>query len=247
MSDPVGTIALSAAFLAGIAGSAHCLVMCGGISGALSMRSRAFMHSPRGAWRESSLYHAGRLGGYATAGALFGLFGASLQSLVDLPLLATIARLAAGSLLVLVAVRVLSGLNVLSWIERLGARFWKLLQPLAKQAVGSRSPARSLVLGLLWGWLPCGLVYSMLLFAALSGNAVRGAGVMLAFGAGTLPAMLIASVAAAHLSRAVAVRGGRQLSGAILLVFGLWLAWAALPFENHSHHASGQVAVELRD
>lgn len=107
MSDAVGTIALSAAFLAGISGSAHCLVMCGGLSGALSMRSRPFTHSPRGVWREAWLYHAGRLGGYAMAGAIFGLFGASLQSLVDLPMLATIARVAAGTLVILVAVRLL--------------------------------------------------------------------------------------------------------------------------------------------
>ena len=247
MSDATGAIALSAAFLAGIAGSAHCLVMCGGLSGALSMRSRANTHSSRGAWREASLQHAGRLGGYATAGALFGLFGASLQSLVDLPMLATIARVAAGMLVILIAVRVLFGLNALPWIESLGARFWKLVQPLAKHAVGSRGPARNLLLGLLWGWLPCGLVYSVLLLAALGGDALRGAGVMLAFGAGTLPAMMIGSVAATHLTRAIAARGGRQLSGAILLLFGLWLAWAALPSRSHAHHAAGPVAIEIRD
>lgn len=247
MTGAAGAIALSAAFLAGIAGSAHCLVMCGGLSAALSMRSRAFMHSPRGAWREASLYHAGRLSGYSMAGALFGWFGASLQTLVDLPMLAMIARVTAGILVVLVAVRVLFGLNALSSIERQGARFWKLVQPLAKHAVGSRSPVRSLLLGLLWGWLPCGLVYSVLLLAALSGDALRGAGVMLAFGAGTLPAMLIASVAASELTRAAAVRGGRQLSGALLLFFGLWLVWAALPSRSHTHHDAGQVAVEIRD
>lgn len=248
MSDAVGTIALSAAFLAGISGSAHCLVMCGGLSGALSMRSRPFTHSPRGVWREAWLYHAGRLGGYAMAGAIFGLFGASLQSLVDLPMLATIARVAAGTLVILVAVRLLCGFNALSRIQRLGARFWKLVQPLAKHAVGSRNPARALLLGLLWGWLPCGLVYSVLLLAALSGNALRGAGVMLAFGAGTLPAMLLGSVVAAHLTRAVAARRGRQLSGAILLSFGVWLAWAALPSQSHSHHHdAGQVAIDIRD
>lgn len=232
MNDVAGTLTFSAALLAGIAGSAHCLVMCGGLSGALSMR---------GARADAWVYHAGRLGGYTTAGAVFGLFGASLSSAVNLPMLSTIARVAAGLLVILVAVRVLFGLNALTWVERLGAWFWKLLRPLATHAVGNRSPARSLLLGLLWGWLPCGLVYSILLLAALSGEALRGAGIMIAFGIGTLPAMLTGSMLGAQMNRWLGVRQGRRLSGAVLLLFGLWLAWAALPLQSQhaGHHDDG--------
>ena len=239
MTDAASTITLSAALLAGIAGSAHCLVMCGGLSGALSMRGRR-----SDAW----LYHAGRLSGYTTAGAVFGLFGASLQAAVNLPMLAALARVAAGVLVILIAVRVLFGFNALPWVERLGARFWRLVQPLARQAANSPRRARSLLLGLLWGWLPCGLVYSVLLLAALSGDAVRGAGTMLAFGIGTLPVMLTASVLSARFSRGLATRGGKRLSGAILFVFGVWLAWAGLPSQPHAtHHADAHVAIDVRD
>lgn len=234
MTDVTAAVTLSAAFMAGIAGSAHCILMCGGLAGALSMRSRSV--APAGtAWRDASLYHIGRVGGYATAGALFGLFGATLQSAVNLPLLATSARLAAGLLVILVAVRVLFGLNALAGIERLGARFWKLVQPLAKQAASSPGSGRSLLLGLLWGWLPCGLVYSVLLLAALTGSAARGAGIMLAFGLGTMPAMLTSSACAARLSDWTRRRATRQLGGALLLIFGVWMAWAAIPTE-HRHH-----------
>lgn len=241
MTDIAQAVTLSAALMAGVAGSAHCLLMCGGLAGALSMRNR--MATP-------SLYHVGRLGGYSMAGALFGLFGASLQSALNLPLLATTTRLAAALLVILAGVRVLSGLNGLAWIERLGARFWKLVQPVAKQAAGGSgsSAGRSLLLGLLWGWLPCGLVYSMLLLAALSGNAVRGAAVMLAFGLGTMPAMLAGSLLGARMHRWFEMRGRRQWSGAVLLLFGAWLAWAAWPSLDHAGHGSHpEVAAGLRD
>lgn len=234
MTDATAAVTLSAAFMAGLAGSAHCVLMCGGLAGALGVRSRAITAGGN-AWRNASPYHIGRLGGYATAGALFGLFGATVLTVVNLPLLATTARLAAALLVILAAVRVLSGLNVLAWIERLGARFWKLVQPIVRQAATRRGPGRSLLIGLLWGWLPCGLVYSVLLLAALSGSAARGAGIMLAFGLGTMPVMLTSSAFAAHLGHWTRRHGARQVSGALLLVFGFWLAWSALPTE-HQHH-----------
>jgi sulfite exporter TauE/SafE len=124
---------------------------------------------------------------------------------------------------------------VLAWIERLGARFWKLVQPIVRQAATRRGPGRSLLIGLLWGWLPCGLVYSVLLLAALSGSAARGAGIMLAFGLGTMPVMLTSSAFAARLGHWTRRHGARQISGALLLVFGFWLAWSALP-TGHQHH-----------
>lgn len=238
MSDVAAAVTLSAAFMAGIAGSAHCIVMCGGLAGALSMRDRG----------AAPLYHVGRLSGYSLAGALVGLFGASLQSALNLPLLATTTRVAAALLVILAAVRVLSGLNGLAWIERLGARFWKVVQPLARQSATSHGASRSLLLGLLWGWLPCGLVYSMLLLAALSGSGLRGGGIMLAFGAGTLPAMFAGSVLGARAHRWLQVRGRRQWSGAILLLFGLWLAGAALVQVNHAAHSDhSRIAAGLHD
>ncbi|HEV8332749.1 MAG TPA: sulfite exporter TauE/SafE family protein [Steroidobacteraceae bacterium] len=248
MSDVTTGITLSAAFMAGIAGSAHCVVMCGGLAGALSMRNRVATSPVRNAWGDASLYHVGRLGGYAMGGALFGLFGASLQSIVNLPMLATTARVVAGLLVVLAGVKVLFGLNGLAWIERLGARFWRLVQPIARGAASSSNSGRSLLLGLLWGWLPCGLVYSVLLLAALSGSGLRGAGTMLAFGAGTLPAMLSGSVLGGTVSRWLAVRRRRQLGGMALLLFGVWLAWAAIPTAEHAaHNGHPQVLAAIRN
>jgi uncharacterized protein len=235
MSDASALISLSAALVAGAAGSVHCVAMCGGLAGALSLRNS------NGTWRrtmqDSTLHHVGRLSGYAAAGALFGSLGVVLQSVLNHPLLIVAIRVAAALLLVLVAVRVLVGWNTLAGIERLGGRFWRLIQPLMRHAVGTRSGAGNLLLGFLWGWLPCGLVYSMLLFAALSGNSLRGAAVMLAFGIGTLPAMLATSILAGRAPQLTKWRGSRTMIGTALLVFGVWLGWAALASTEHLGHA----------
>jgi sulfite exporter TauE/SafE len=246
MTDAASTIALSAALIAGISGSAHCFAMCGGLAGALSMRTRSSAAKASAAMREALLHQIGRMSGYASAGALFGWVGGALQSWLDLPRMAAILRLAGGALIVLVAMRLLSGWNLLAWPERIGARLWRKLQPLTRLAANRQGASRSLLLGLLWGWLPCGLVYSMLVFATLSGDALRGAAIMLAFGAGTLPAMWTSSVFASQLTRVLQKHGARRLSGALLLVFGIWLGWAALPsLHQHSHqHVHGLAAAD---
>jgi sulfite exporter TauE/SafE len=230
MSDVSAVISLSAAFVAGAAGSVHCLAMCGGFAAALGMRSPG---SASKALRDAWLYHCGRLGGYGLAGALFGLLGATLLAAVNLPLLATVARTGAGALLVLAALKILLGWNLLASIEHAGARYWKALQPIARRALQTSGVTRSLLVGLLWGWLPCGLVYSMLMFAALSGDSAHGAGIMVAFGLGTMPTMLTSSAFAARLGTWVRQRGIRQFGGALLLLFGCWTVWSALPSPHH--------------
>lgn len=172
MADGANAITLSAALLAGLAGSVHCVAMCGGVAGALGMRRTSSPGSWRATVRDAGLHHAGRLIGYATAGAAFGWLGVALQSMLNLPMLTAASRVAAGCLLVLIATRILFGWNTLAVVERVGARFWHSVRPLVGRAASSRSNAGSLLLGLLWGWLPCGLVYSMLLFAALSSDAL---------------------------------------------------------------------------
>jgi hypothetical protein len=241
MTDATTAITLSAALIAGLAGSVHCVAMCGGLAGALAMRRGTQPGSRRGTVRDVGLHHAGRLIGYAGAGAVFGWLGVTLQSLVDLPLLTVATRVAAGFLLVLVATRILFGWNTLVGLERLSAYFWRALRPLMGRAASSRSSAANLMLGLLWGWLPCGLVYSMLLFAALSGDALNGSAVMLAFGLGTLPAMLASSLLASRVAQALSWPGARRAVGALLLVFGVWLGWAAVasaPHLGHDHSAA---------
>lgn len=235
--DTGGMISLWAALIAGLSGSAHCFAMCGGLAGALGMRARA-TSSGRSAGMNALAYHVGRIGGYMLAGALCGTFGAGLQSALNLARLSVGLRIASGILLMLVAARILFAWNLLAWLDGLGARFWRRLQPAAHRAARSSGLGSALSLGLMWGWLPCGLVYSMLLFAALSGTALRGAMIMAAFGAGTLPSMLGSTLLASRLQAWVSKRWPRLVSGVVLLMFGMWMALAAIGHGGHGGHES---------
>lgn len=239
MTNTADAISLSAAFVAGIAGSAHCFAMCGSLAGAFGMRARAV---PGGEATMSGLvgdalsYHVGRLSGYAIAGAICGLLGATLQAVLDLARVGSWLRIASGALLLLIALRMLSPWNPLHWLETLGARFWRRLQPLTQKTRSMHGRTQALALGFLWGWLPCGLVYSMLLFAALSGDALNGGAILLAFGLGTLPAMLTSTVLASHVQRLLRNRWPRFASGVLLLALGAWMIWISLPVAEHVHH-----------
>jgi sulfite exporter TauE/SafE len=230
----VPDLSLVAAFLAGLTGSAHCFAMCGGIASALGMHARAGGGIAR-ASSIASLYQFGRTAGYALAGTLAGFIGARIATVLDFVKLAGVLRLASALLIVLLGVRLLVRWNALQWIEQLGARFWMKLRPLVQLAGTRAGIAKPLALGLLWSLLPCGLIYSMLMLAALSAEPGRGALIMLTFGLGTLPSMLSVSLLAARLQGSVSRPAVRIASGALLVLLGTWMAIASL---SHSHHAA---------
>jgi hypothetical protein len=233
MTNAADAISLSAAFIAGIAGSAHCFAMCGSLAGAFGMRARAV---GGGAFGNALSYHVGRLSGYTVAGAICGLLGATLQAVLDLARIGSWLRIASGVLLLLIAFRILSPWNPLRWLETLGAKFWRQLQPITQKTGALDGRTQAVALGFLWGWLPCGLVYSMLLFAALSGNAFEGGAILLAFGLGTLPAMLTSTVLASQVQGLLRNRWPRFASGVLLLLLGAWMIWISLPAAEHVHH-----------
>ena len=153
-------LTLSAAFVVGMAGSVHCLAMCGGIAGALGMRSRGVPGSS--ASLHALLYQLGRLTSYSLAGAIVGACGGFLAAMFDVDEIALVARTVAGLVLISVALSVLFGWRPLAHLERLGGHVWSRLAPLAR-TLPAGGAAGSLLLGMLWGWLPCGFVYSMLI------------------------------------------------------------------------------------
>jgi sulfite exporter TauE/SafE len=124
-------------------------------------------------------------------------------------------------------------------LERLGARFWRRLQPLTGSAMGLPGPARFFALGALWGFLPCGLVYSALALAAASGSAAGGALAMLAFGAGTLPSMITTTLAGSAVMRRLGGRNTRAIAGGLMIVFAVWTALGPLaPHAGRAQHGA---------
>jgi sulfite exporter TauE/SafE len=210
-----------ALFLVGLLGGTHCIGMCGGIVGALSLGGAARVSL-------QLAYNAGRILSYVVAGAVAGALGSASLALADqLP-----ARLAlyvlANLMLVALGLYLLGVTRALAFSERFGYRLWRHLQPLSRRYLPARRVAQAFPLGLLWGWLPCGLVYSALVSALASGSAADGAALMLAFGLGTLPNLLLAGLLAVRLKAYAAKPAMRLAAGLLVLCFGLWGLFAAL-------------------
>jgi sulfite exporter TauE/SafE len=222
----VGTVSLGAALVAGLAGSGHCLAMCGGVAGALAMRGNAAGTGVGTRVAHAVVYNVSRVASYAVAGALAGLLGRALLAAIDVAPLAVALRVVAGAVMFAAAGRLLFGWRLLDPLEAGGARLWRRIAPWA--SVGARATGSlggAVALGLAWGWLPCGLTYSMLLLAATTASASTGALVMGAFGLGTLPAMVSTTVAFDRAARLLSTKATlRTVAGALLLAFGAWTA-----------------------
>jgi uncharacterized protein len=207
----------AAAFLIGLLGGVHCVGMCGGIVGALTVQTPRRRH----AWDLHLAYSAGRIASYAAAGAIMGMIGGmGLMFNQILPVQLLLYVLAN---LVLVSLGLyLAGLgNQLSRIEALGAWLWRRVQPYSAKVLPADTAGKAFVLGTLWGWLPCGLVYSLLATALLSGGARNGAAVMLAFGLGTLPNLLLAGMVIKRLRDITSDRRVRLAAGALVAGLGV--------------------------
>lgn len=222
---------VAAALLLGLLGGTHCLGMCGGISGAL-----AFALGPRtGALRRHALLvlmSLGRVCSYAIAGALAG---ALLPSGPAGPLPAL--RIAAGILLVLMGLAIAGWPTVIGLLERAGARLWQRVSREWLRVERIATPSGAVLAGLAWGWLPCGLVYSALAWAASRGAATESAVLMAAFGLGTLPAVLVSGALAMRFRTVLQGRGLRWVVALLVIGFGVWTAAAASAGGHvHSHH-----------
>ncbi len=206
---------LLALFIVGLLGGGHCAGMCGGIVGALSMQSPAGKPS----LAVHLAYNAGRILSYTIAGLLAGAVGYVAGNLMALQRgLYVFASL----MLVALGLYLLGATQTLAVIERAGQSIWTRIQPLTSRFLPVYGVAQALPLGLLWGWLPCGLVYSALATALASGSAWRGAATMLAFGLGTLPNLLLAGLLLARFRRFAQARVTRVVSGLLVLGYGLY-------------------------
>ncbi len=206
-----------AAFLMGLAGAGHCLMMCGGLAGALGPKPKPV---------DLISYNLGRISSYAVIGAIVGLSSQLLVSSFAPALLAL--RFIAAFFLIALGFYFGGWWLGLNKLERLGKPLWQKVAPHAARLRQRTSTFDRFIAGMLWGWLPCGLVYSALSWAAISASVVSGALYMLAFGLGTLPAMLAFGWFSGAVQSILKAQGFRQAMGVIMIFYGVWVAVIAL-------------------
>jgi sulfite exporter TauE/SafE len=209
------------AFLTGLLGSGHCFGMCGGIAGSLGALSGT---NGRSIALPALHFNFGRLLGYALLGALAGGFIGAAGEIMALKPLGKWLRAVTALMVALIGLRFLLDWRGLDRIEKGGAGLWRRIMPLAVRISQRHDWIGRLGLGVCWGFLPCGLVYTVLMTAASTGQGLSGAATMFAFGLGTLPAMLGLTLAAPALSAFLADRLVRRIVGFSLVVLALWMA-----------------------
>ena len=212
-------LSLVTAVLLGLMGASHCLVMCGGIAAAASSSG-----SGKTDLSFLFLFNLGRILSYTCAGlmvSLLGLWLADSHQLAQQGL-----RSISGVLLILMGFYVARWWMVLTRLESAGQFLWRYLQPLTRKLIPIRTRPQALALGLLWGWLPCGLIYSTLAWVAANAQPGMGALTMLCFGLGTLPGILAAGIFARQINGYIQHKRFRQLAGLLLMLYGSWTIYA---------------------
>ncbi|MDY6980555.1 MAG: sulfite exporter TauE/SafE family protein [Pseudomonadota bacterium] len=220
-----------AAFVVGLMGGVHCVGMCGGIVGALTFGLPQPLS--RGRLLAFQLnYNLGRIISYTLGGILLGGLSALADNLLVMHHYQSVLQVIAGLFMLAMGLYIAGWWQGLRHVENGGRIIWRYIEPLGRKLMPVTHPAQALLLGLVWGWLPCGLVYSVLIWSIASGSAVEGGLLMLSFGLGTLPNLLLMGMFAASLQRFVRYPLVRYLAGALVMAFGLvslYLAWQPLP------------------
>jgi len=207
-----------AVLLVGFLGGVHCLGMCGSIVGIFTTQ----LPADRARWPFHLAYSSGRIASYAVAGALVGSVGQAGFLMRDAVPVQHLLFALSSTMLVLLGLY-LSGLwGVVRRIEKLGGGLWKHLQPFTAKLLPVNTVPRALSLGALWGWLPCGLVYSVLVTALASGSTVQGALIMAAFGLGTLPNLLAIGLFWEKIKGHAQSPRVRMVAGLVVMAFGVY-------------------------
>jgi len=211
------------AFTVGLMGGVHCVGMCGGIVGALSFASQN--DKSKGFLPLLSLllaYNFGRLFSYTIAGGLMGALGWLVTVWTDIQIMQVLLQFIAAVFMLMMGLYISGWWMGLVRLEKAGAVVWQKIQPVAQKLLPVKTPLHAISLGLLWGWLPCGLVYSVLVWSVSAGSFQQGALLMLSFGLGTLPNLLAMGLFADQLKQFVQKQAVRKLAGGLVIGFGLW-------------------------
>lgn len=226
---------LFSAFIIGLLGSGHCIAMCGGIT---TMLTSALPNEKHNSNQQIPInnqnykpvqtnkfilvfcYNLGRIISYSFIGAIVGFTGSIAAKNIGLPLAGL--KLFSAIFVILLGLYLGQWLMWLNRIETLGKKLWQRISPLASKVIPVNSPTKALGLGAIWGWLPCGLVYSTLTWALASSDMITGASIMFFFGLGTLPALLTLSVGFNSVKTALVNSTLRKAIALILISYGIY-------------------------
>jgi len=230
---------LASAFILGLFSTVHCVGMCGGIIGALSLSlPETVRHQRLKHVFFITIYNIGRILSYSFAGLVVGYIGAEAASYTDMSGGPSILRYTGVVLMIAIGLYLAGWFPQLSNVERIGVPVWKILEPIGRKLVPVNTMPKALLYGLVWGWLPCGMVYFVLVWALTSGSATQGALTMAAFGLGTLPSLVATGLAMSSLKRFTQSKTIRQLVG--VLVIAMAIGSLFLPMGGHKHgHQAG--------
>ncbi|MCW8944314.1 MAG: sulfite exporter TauE/SafE family protein [Sedimenticola sp.] len=216
------------AFIVGLLGGVHCIGMCGGIVGALTFGLPENKRQSFGSLLPFQLsYNLGRLISYVIAGAIMGGLGMLLAELMPIQIAQRSLLVLAGIFMVLLGLYLSGWWMVLNRVERAGGLLWRKIEPYGRKLMPVQTPWQALGIGMVWGWVPCGLVYTMLINAVSSGGAMEGAGLMFAFALGTLPNLLAMGLLAGAAARLARSNLARKIAGITVILFGIYTLWSA--------------------
>ncbi len=212
---------LPGAFIVGLLGGVHCLGMCGGIVGALTLGLPQQNAASSRFWVLQLSYNLGRILSYMIAGTIAGGLGLLLAQAGPLQYVQQLLSIIAGLFMIVLGLYLGGWWTGLARVEKAGAVVWKRIEPLGRKLLPVRSPGQAFLLGMVWGWLPCGLVYSALIWSLSAGGMGEGALLMGAFGLGTLPNLLLMGAAAGWMGSFLRRPLARKIAGALVITFGL--------------------------
>ncbi|VAW96700.1 Heavy-metal-associated domain (N-terminus) and membrane-bounded cytochrome biogenesis cycZ-like domain, possible membrane copper tolerance protein [hydrothermal vent metagenome] len=226
------------AFIIGILSGVHCLGMCGGIVSAFSLGGGPAKSKTKKFQIQLS-YNLGRIASYTLAGFIVGGLGAiTTQQFVSHTLhqyLQTFSAL----ILILMGLYLANWWRILTRLEQLGGIVWNRIEPLTRKLIPIKGNGQAILVGLVWGWLPCGLVYSMLTMSLSTASAQHGALIMLSFGLGTLPNLIAFGLMASSIQFFVKKPVVRTIAGLLIIVFALYLlvdSWWLVGSGNAHQH-----------
>lgn len=228
---------LLVSFSLGLASTFHCIGMCGGIMGALTFGLPEEVRNDKyKLFTYITIYNLGRIISYIFAGIIAGLISAAFVSTMSIESGHFILRALAATILIAIGLHLSGFLPKIQGLESVGAILWRRLQPLTKRFFPVQNLWRAFGFGLIWGWLPCGLVYSALLLASSSGNPVTAGMYMFAFGLGTLPGVMSSGIMSSTILKLARIQNLRYAMAVLMIIFGLSLFFMPRDHGNHSEH-----------